>query len=121
MKIFFTKAFCLLVFFTANTAHAQQSKILGKVTTSDGKPAANVNITIKESRETIISGEDGTFTLNAGKEGISSIIVSYIGLTTQEKKVAIRNGENTEVNFQLKENAGQLDEVIVTSHKSLNA
>src|SRR4028119_760258 len=118
MKIFFTKAFCLLVFFTANTAHAQQGKILGKVTTSDGKPAANVNITIKESRETIISDEDGTFTLNAGK-GISSIIVSYIGLTTQEKKVAIRNGENTEVNFQLKENAGQLDEVIVTSHKSL--
>lgn len=36
------------------------------------------------------------------------------------KKVIIRNGENAEVNFQLQENAEQLDEVIVTSRKSLN-
>lgn len=121
MKIFFTKAFFYFVFFTAVNAHAQQSTIHGKVTTSDGKPAANVNITVKESRRTIISGEDGSFTLSNGKEGISSIIVSYIGLTTQEKNVTIRNGEDAEVNFQLKENAGQLDEVIVTSRKSLNA
>lgn len=121
MKSFFTKTFCLLVFFAAATAHAQPSIIYGKVTTSDGKPAANVNITIKESSKTIISGEDGSFVINTDKECICSITVSYIGLTTQEKKVTVRNGKNAEVNFQLKENAGQLDEVIVTSHKSLNA
>ncbi|HLL42213.1 MAG TPA: hypothetical protein VK369_03700 [Segetibacter sp.] len=64
MKLVFTKSFCLLVFFAAVTAHGQQSTIHGKVTTSDGRPAANVNITIKESREIVISGEDGSFVIN---------------------------------------------------------
>lgn len=120
MKNISTKILCLFVFFTTVTARAQQSTIHGKVTTSDGKPAANVNITIKESKKTIISGEDGSFVINTDKECTCSIIVSYIGLITQEKKVIIRNGKSVEVNFKLKENAGQLDEVIVTSHKSLN-
>lgn len=120
MKNIFTKALCLIVFFTTLESQAQQSLIRGKVSTSDGKPAANVNITVLEGKRTIITGQDGSFIIKADKECTCSIIVSYIGLKTQEKKVTIRNGENVAVDFQLQENAQQLEEVIVTSHKSLN-
>lgn len=120
MKNIHTKIFCLLVFFIAGKVHAQNSAIRGKVTTSDGKPAANVNITIKESRQTTVSGDDGSFTIQTNKECLCSIIVSYIGLVTQEKKVAIHKGEDANVTFQLQENASELEEVIVSTSRSLN-
>lgn len=118
MKKFFYLCICLII--TGSSALAQSGSIKGIITTSDGKPAANVNITVKETGKTITSGEDGSFNINTSKECTCIIIVSYTGLKTQEKQVAVRNGENAEVNFQLQENAGQLEEVIVKGYKSLN-
>lgn len=118
MKKIFYLCICLII--AGSSALAQSGSIKGVITTSDGKPAANVNITIKETRKTITSGEDGSFAINTDKECTCTIIVSYTGLKTQEKKVTIRKGENAEVNFQLQENARQLDEVIVKGYKSLN-
>lgn len=99
---------------------AQTSTIKGKVTTSDGKPAAFVNVIIKENNKTIMTGEDGSFIINTGRECICSILVSYVGLKSQEKKIAVRKGENINVNFQLEENAGELKEVVVTAQRGLN-
>ena len=107
-------------FFITADALSQQSFIWGTVTTSDGRPAANVNITIQETKQTIISGNDGSFKIPTDKECTCSIIVSYIGLKTQQKKITISNGVNVEVNFELQENAQQLEEVFVSAHKSLN-
>ncbi|MDB5192178.1 MAG: TonB-dependent receptor [Segetibacter sp.] len=121
MKNLYIKVFCLLVFFTATAAQAQQSMIRGKVTTSDGQPAAYVNVTIKETGKTMVSDNEGSFTIYTDKECTCSIIVSYIGLKTQEKVVTIRNGENVEVDFQLHENAAELEEVTVTNRKNLNS
>ena len=90
------------------------------MTTSDGKPAAFVNITVKETNQNIVAAEDGSFTITTDKECTCSILVSYVGLKTQEKKVTIVNGQNIEINFQLKEDAKELEEVIVTARKSLN-
>src|SRR3954453_4821055 len=98
MKTIFTTILCIASCLTWFFANAQVSTIKGRVTTSDGKPAPYVNITIKEANKTIISSEDGSFTIHADKECTCLIVVSYIGLKTQEKKVTIRNGENIVVN-----------------------
>jgi iron complex outermembrane recepter protein len=118
MKHFFSLCICLVT--TTISIFGQAASIIGTVKTSDGKPAPFVNITIKESKQTIMADENGAFKINTDKECTCSIIVSYVGLKTQEKKITIRNGENVEANFLLEENAKQLDEVIVTAHKSLN-
>jgi len=118
MKHFFSLCICLVI--TTISAISQSASIIGTVKTSDGKPAPFVNVTIKESKQTIMADENGSFTIPTDKECTCSVIVSYVGLKTQEKKITIRNGENVEVNFVLEENAKQLDEVIVTAHKSLN-
>lgn len=120
MKTFITIVLCFITGLNTLTANAQNSMIKGKVTTSDGKPAGYVNITVKETNKTIVAGEDGSFNIVADKECTCSIIVSYIGLKTQEKKVIVVKGKNAAVNFQLQEDARELEEVIVTSRKSLN-
>jgi hypothetical protein len=48
-----------------------------------------------------MTAEDGTFSINTGKECTCSIVVSYICLKTPSKKIIVCKGENPEVNFQL--------------------
>jgi iron complex outermembrane recepter protein len=117
MKQFIT---ALVLLCSLSSVNGQTGTVKGKVLTSDGKPAAFVNITIKETKQNIASGADGSFTITTDKECTCSIIVSFVGLKSQEKKVAIHNGETVEVNFQLQENAKELDEVIVTATRGLN-
>lgn len=115
-----TKAICSLIVFGFINTHAQQSSVHGKVVTSDGKPAAFVNVTIKENNKTVASGEDGFYSINTNTEGTLTIVVSYTGLISQEKKIILKSGENVEANFQLSENAARLEEVIVNSTRSFN-
>jgi iron complex outermembrane recepter protein len=117
MKHLLSLFICLI---TALSIFGQYGSIKGTVRTSDGKPAPFVNITLKESKQTIMADGNGSFKISTDKACTCSIIVSYVGLKTQEKKVTIQHGETVEVNFLLEENAAQLDEVIVTAHKNLN-
>src|SRR5947209_5524802 len=105
---------------TTVLSQQQQGKIKGKITTSDGKPAPYVNITIKETKQNIVASEDGSFTINTDKECTCTIVVSFNGLKTLEQKVNIQNGKTVELNFKLQENAEELNEVVVTSFRGLN-
>ncbi|MEO6455256.1 MAG: TonB-dependent receptor [Ginsengibacter sp.] len=120
MKYLLIKIFCLIICFTIVDVHAQQNIVIGKITTSDGKPAAFVNITFKEDKKTVMSREDGSFAISIGRECTCSIVVSFTGLKTQEKKVTIGNGEIAEINFQLEENSMQLNEIIVSTARGMN-
>jgi iron complex outermembrane receptor protein len=119
MKKILITGLCFLTVL-ALTAQNQRSTIKGRITTSDGKPAAFVSISIPEIGKTVMSQEDGSFSLTTDKQCTCSIKVSYIGLKTQEKQLTIAKGESTEVNFQLQENVHELDQVTVTQSKSLN-
>lgn len=89
--------------------------IKGKVTTSDGKPAEFVNVTIKGTAKGAIAGKDGRYTLNNVPAGNYTLVASFIGLTTQSREVTVPGGETAEVHFELAENNQQLHEVIVSS------
>ena len=60
----FLSAICLL--FSISTALAQQTngKIKGTITTSEGDPAAGVNVVLKNSKYGTVTNDDGTFELN---------------------------------------------------------
>ncbi|MDH7460975.1 TonB-dependent receptor [Chitinophagaceae bacterium 26-R-25] len=99
----------------------QTGVITGKITTTDGKPAAYVNVVLKETSKGTISNEDGTFSLRNVKIGQYTLVVSYTGLQTQSKEVAVTAGNSTEASFILKETSKELDEVIVNAKRGLNA
>jgi iron complex outermembrane receptor protein len=109
------KKFYIFVLFllTSVVAHAQTGRISGQILSSDGQPAEQVSIGIKGSSKGAISDAHGKFTIEKVKAGTHSVLVSYVGLETQEKQVDVVAGETTTVLFTLSESANQLQEVIV--------
>ena len=110
----------ILVIIAGFTATAQNN-ISGKIITSDGLPAEMVNIKIHNHKQNTISNKEGLFEINNIPDGKYLLSVSYIGLQTQEKIIELSNNISAILNFELKENLKQLEEVIISSKKGLNA
>jgi iron complex outermembrane recepter protein len=98
----------------------QTGTIKGKVTTTDGQPAAWVNVSLKDLKKGAVTAEDGTFILKSIKEGNYSLVISHTGLITQEKEVTVTDKATVEIDFVLAETAGQLEEVVISGQRSLN-
>jgi len=110
----------LLCFILASVVLNAQTTIKGQVTTRDGKSAANVSIIIKEIKRGTTSAEDGTYQINNLKEGAYTLIISCVGLQSQQKAIFCAGDQVCILNFVLHENQNELTEVIVTGAKGLN-
>lgn len=115
----FLSAICLL--FSISTALAQQTngKIKGTITTSEGDPAAGVNVVLKNSKYGTITNDDGTFELNRVKPNTYSLQISLTGYETTEQEVVVAESETANVNLQLKVSNKELQEVVINSKKSI--
>ncbi len=111
---------CLLLLF-GTTALAQKATISGKVQTADGNAAVHVTISLQGTGKQVLSGETGSFTIHNVKPGTYTLIVSHIGLQTQEKAVEAADGQTTHIELTLSENSRQLDEIIINGRKSVNS
>ncbi|MEJ6978987.1 TonB-dependent receptor [Pedobacter sp. P351] len=101
-----------------NMSYAQTTGIYGgitgRVTTSDGQPAADVAIGLLGSTMTTMSNEDGIYTINRVRYGSYTIQLSGIGLKTQSRSIDLST-KKIVVDFTIEENAAQLKEVTITS------
>ena len=93
----------------------QQHQISGTVTDQSGQPLPGANIVEKGTSNGVQSNFDGKFSLEVADES-AVLVVSYIGFTTQEVAV---NG-NASLTIALKEDAANLDEVVVVGYGTLN-
>lgn len=98
-----------------NAAEAPGGVISGIVRSSDGQPAAFVNVSLVEINRGTISGEKGEYTLKNVKEGSYTIKVSFVGLQEQRQTVTVRSGQVTVADFLMKEDATQLREIVITA------
>lgn len=98
---------CLLWSFST-TVMAQEQSVTGRVTDSQGTPLPGVNIVLKGRATGTNTDANGNYKLNV--PGTGTLIVSFIGFTTQE--VAI--GNRSVIDVQLVDSNQQLEEVIVT-------
>lgn len=101
-------------------ASAQEGMIKGRILTSDGKPVSAVSIRLKEIRRGTVSTEDGIYQLSKLPAGRYTIIVSFVGVKTQEQVVELSADQSIVADFSLEENNSQLAEVIVTYGKGMN-
>ncbi|MEH3115034.1 TonB-dependent receptor [Pedobacter terrae] len=93
---------------------AQQfGTIKGKVSTSNGKPAAFISIGLKGKGLGTTSDENGSYTIYRVKAGTYTIKASAVGIDPSEKNITITTGQTLVVDFTLKENDQVLEEVIV--------
>ena len=100
---------CLLL--ATIPAFSQTKTVTGTVTDAAGDALIGVSILVQGSNNGVVTDLDGKYTLNNVPEN-ATLIISYIGMLTQEVKV---NGQSI-VNVTLKEDSQQLEEVVVIGY-----
>lgn len=111
--------YCLILFLLPSlTLLAQTATITGSVKTVDGKPADLVSVAIKGTNKVALTDENGNYQIKRVTPGSHTLIASFVGLEKKEQTVVTRSGETLIVNFILKENSTQLQEVVVSTKKS---
>ncbi|WP_158280804.1 TonB-dependent receptor [Pararcticibacter amylolyticus] len=88
--------------------------VAGTVSTSDGKPAGYVTVSIRGIKSVQVNPA-GEFVIKNVPSGTHNLTASFIGLETQRKEVVVRTDATTSVSFVLRESRQQLQEVIITS------
>lgn len=76
------------------------------------------NISIKGTTIGTTTDETGHYQLINMPEGTHTLVAQSMGYTTVIKEITIKSGETKEINFQLEEDALNLDEVVVTADRN---
>ena len=91
--------------------NAQVSKVTGNVTSEeDGLPVVGASVLVKGTTVGTVTDIDGNFTLTNVPSSAKTLVISFIGMQTQE--VAVKST----VNVVLKSDAQALDEVMVVAY-----
>ena len=92
-------------------AFAQGKTVTGTVTDGTGEPLIGVSVQVKGTSTGAITDLDGKFSIPNVSSG-STLVVSYIGYSTQEIKV----GNQTTFEITMTDDAQLLDEVVVIGY-----
>ncbi|MEO5911034.1 MAG: TonB-dependent receptor [Pelobium sp.] len=104
----------ILLMSTYFGATAQEKiKIFGKVTTSDGQPAANISVMLKGTSYGTYTDDLGKYQLRNIKPGAYTLKLSAVGIDPQEKSIILIAGEQKELDFSMNKNSSRLQEVVV--------
>lgn len=95
---------------TEITQQSNKRTIKGIVVDANGQPLIGVSVSIKGTSQGTLTDIDGNFAISASASNLS-LQFSYIGYETQSVNVAA----GATIKVVMKENAKQLDEVVVTA------
>ncbi|WP_221393780.1 TonB-dependent receptor [Dyadobacter sp. NIV53] len=96
---------------------AQTGNIHGIVRTSDGQPAEFVSVSVKGTSRGSLTDKTGNYQIKGIKPGTHTITAYFLGLVKQEQSVEVQAGESANVEFTLKENSAQLQEVTISTNR----
>ena len=103
-------------FFNIGLVSAQSQKVAGVVISAeDGLPVVGASVLVKGTQIGTITDIDGNFNLPNVPESAKTLVVSYIGMQTQE--VAVK----PQMNITLVPDAQQIDEVVVVAYGTQKA
>jgi len=75
----------LVVSISPNSSSVVTENVIGQVVDADGKPLANINITVKGSSIGTVTNADGKFSLDAKERDV--LIITGVGFETKEIKI----------------------------------
>ncbi len=107
-----------IIIITPNASSQSETvTVTGKVVDDKGKPVAGASVILKGSRVGMATNADGSFSLGVPRNSV--IIISFLGMETQEIAVnAIRDLSKEQV-FVLQPDATQVEEVVVTGYATI--
>jgi iron complex outermembrane receptor protein len=96
------------------TAQAQTTgTITGRVTNSNGGAVEAVSVGLEGQPKGNITDEQGRFRIRQVAPGQYTLVVSAVGLKTEQQTVTVVAGQTATINFVLTESAAELKEVVV--------
>lgn len=108
MKVILTIFFSIL----SLTIFAQRKTISGRIT-SDHKPVDNVTIKIIGDNQSTRSNRSGDYKLNV--VGTENLVIQFSGIGYQTEKIEVSTtGDSTRYNIDLKSQASDLNDVVIT-------
>ena len=84
--------------------------VSGTVRDEAGNALAGATVRAKDTNQGVLTDSEGRFQLNV-PEGVSVLVISYIGYTTQEVEI----GGRSVINIVLAESVAELEQVVVTA------
>lgn len=110
----------LLLLFTTLIALANEpaGSIKGKITTSDGRAAAYVTVTLRAQHKSTTTDENGLFYFRKLATGQYTVVVSLVGYATTEAAVDVPADGEAFLEMKLEVSKQQLTEVVVTAGRN---
>lgn len=105
-----------IFFLIGIAAKSQNNTVRGRITDSVGKPLQDVSVIVRGSKTGTSTNTTGEFQLNGVPER-SVLVLSFVGLTTQE--IRLSPSQRT-VNVVMREDAGNLQDVVVTGFQRID-
>lgn len=111
--------FPLVVCAAATAAQAQTSgTITGRITNSNGGAVEAVSVGLQGQTKGDITDEQGRFRIRQVAPGQYTLVVTALGLKTEQQTVTVTAGQTATANFSLAENAAELKEVVVNGGRT---
>ena len=100
-------------------AISQSASIKGRIVTSDGFPAAAVNIELKNSGYKTVSDKNGAFSITTIVPAKYNLFIYFSGLESKQITVDLTNTQELILDeIILKENKNELNEVIIKAQRN---
>nr|WP_308463762.1 TonB-dependent receptor [Chitinophaga nivalis] len=115
-KVFLTTLILITIVGNANAGEIL-SAIKGKVSTSDGSPAAFVTVRIKNSNHGALTDQQGEFVIKRIKPGRYTLEISFLGYENMTQEVVVETDKITQLSLQLHTSEQQMKEIIITGNK----
>ena len=109
---------CIFLISTTNSFSQNSGKLKGTITTSDGEPAAGINIVLKNTKYGTLTNDDGFFEFKKIKANTYTLQVSLTGYETLEQEITVSENKTSSVDFQLKVSNKELKEVTIYSNRA---
>lgn len=104
--------FTILLFFAMGIVSGQQSRVVrGKVLDQQRQPVIGAGIALKGGTSRAVTDVNGAFAINVPASG-KVLIVTYLGMATQEVDIV---GKNT-VNVSMKDQTSELEQVVIVGY-----
>ncbi len=110
--------YATLFLLSTGTLLAQTGSVTGSIKTSDGQPAAYVNVSLKGTSKGAITDTEGNFKIEKVKAGSYTIIASFVGLASKSEDITVSENSTATVTFTLEEDGQELTEIVVTADPS---
>lgn len=115
----FKHIICVILMAVTTNLYAQTSgTITGNVLDKDNTPVPNMNVTLLGTGNVTTTKKDGKFVFTNIHPGTYSIQVSCVGFESQVQLVSVKDGQTTDVSFEIYEKTSELQNVEVTGRRT---